>query len=140
MEGRSAWTGKMVGTLIEVRLPVVNRFGGPGGEKAFLVEPKHEAELRRWVAYVNRNARRFLGLVLGISAIQVAFAFLTPAWEGAYRVTIALLIPLGLTILVFPFSTPETVEMMGMQRARTLGRAAGLLLIAMGALILPLFR
>lgn len=132
---RSSWTNKATGTLIEVRLTTVDRIGRMGKEEVFLVEPKYEAELRRWVDYVNRNAKRFLALTIGLSLVAVVGSFLVNAWPDAYWVVSVALVLMGLTFLVYPFSTPETVKMVGMRRARTLGRVGGFVVILMGILV-----
>lgn len=134
---KSAWTGKASADLIEVRLPTVDRIGRPAGEKVFLVEPKHEAELRRWMEYVNRSGKRFLGWMLGLSAVTLGASFLGPEWQGAYGIVAASIACMGVTILLYPFATPETNRMMGMKKARTVARMGGFFLLLM-ALVLAL--
>ena len=46
------------------------------------------------------------------------------------------LILTGLTIFIFPFTTPETVKWLGYKRAKVLGRTLGILVIAAGGWIL----
>lgn len=135
MEQRSAWTGRRMAGLVSVRLPVVDRIGRPAGEKEFWVEPRHEAELRRWVEYVNRNGRRFLALILGETVLGLAGAFLQPNWQRAFWLVVACMVGLGATIFVYPFATPETNRMLGMRRARSLARASGVLVLAMAAFL-----
>lgn len=42
------------------------------------------------------------------------------------------LLLMGLTVLLLPFTTPETTELLGYRRSRMLGRLLGLLLAAVG--------
>lgn len=131
MEGISAWTGRRGTSLREVRLPTTNRFGRPSGEAAFLVEPEHEEEMRRFVGYANRYGRLFLVLVIGLSVVSVAAALLGPLWGGAIWVVNAAMLLLGLTIWIFPFSTPETTATVGLRASRRLARIGGAVVIAM---------
>ena len=116
---------------MSVRVATTDRFGRPVGEKEFWVEPRHEAELRRWLEYVRHNARRFLALVLGESVLALAGASLLAFWPSAYWLVVAALVALGVTTIVYPFATPETNALLGMRRARSLARAGGVLLLAM---------
>ena len=38
----------------------------------------------------------------------------------------------GVTFLIFPFPTPETIQMLGYRKSRIIARAAGVILIALG--------
>lgn len=140
MDGRSAWTGKRSEALITVRLPVRDRFGRLAGEKDFLVEPQHEEELRRWIAYVNRHAGHFFALLFVFAAVGAAAALLLHVWDGAIWLIRGMTIGMGLTALVFPFATPETSEAVGHRKARALARGGGWLLLAIGlaTFLLPL--
>lgn len=130
---KSAWTGKASAGLIKLRLPTVDRIGRHAGEQVFLVEPKHEAELRQWVEFANRNGKRFLGLMIALSAASLLGSFLGVVWPGGYLIVAASLALMGVVTLRYPFTTPETVQLMGMKKARSLGRLGGVILIVMAA-------
>lgn len=131
-EGVSSWTGRRKAGLKVVRLPTVTRFGNPGEEKDFLVEPEHEEELRAFVLYANKHARLFMGLVSILSVACLVGAFLLkdrPEMRWVLGATIALL---GATIWIFPFATPETTAMLGLRASRTLARASAVITALMG--------
>lgn len=132
VEGRSAWTGKKSEALITVRLSVRDRFGRLAGEKDFLVEPQHEEDLRRWIAYLNRHAGHFLALISVFTAVGVVAALLLHVWDGVIWLIRGMTIGMGLTALVFPFATPETNEAVGHRKGRALARGGGWLLLAIG--------
>lgn len=88
---------------------------------------RYEKELQK----DQRNIRYFLlGIGIGILCL-FAGAIIGRKWaEGGG------LILTGLTIFIFPFTTPETVKWLGYKRAKVLGRTLGILVIAAGGWIL----
>lgn len=67
-----------------------------------------------------------IGIVLGIGVMFFGVCALKQWLTGAgIMVT-------GLTITLLPFTTPDTVELMGYKRARTAGRIAGAVTMLVG--------
>lgn len=130
-ERRSAWTGRPAAELIEVQVPAMTRWGTPAGEQTLLVEPKHEAELRRFVTFAVRNGRQALVLYLGSSVLCLAGALLGPAFPAGRWLLVGGLLLLGGSMVAYPFATPETVAAIGLDRSRRMARVAGLALVAL---------
>ena len=88
---------------------------------------RYEKELQK----DERHVRYFL-LGIGIGILLLLIGAITGR-EGAEAGGIFLT---GITILVFPFTTPETVKWLGYKRAKVLGRILGILVTAAGELFL----
>ena len=123
MGRRSDWTGRRAELLIEVHLPSVTRWGTPAGESAYFVEPKHEAELRRFVADVVRSARPALiaNIVGGVLASWGA-PRADPTGRWLHLTGLALL---GIGISIFPFTHLVVPRAFGIRRSRGLDRLVG---------------
>lgn len=78
------------------------------------------------------TGRRFVGLMFAFVAVALPCAFLTAVWPGSFHVLRVVTLLIGVTILIYPFSTPETVAMLGMRRARTAARISGAVVLATG--------
>ena len=79
----------------------------------------------------KRHVRYFL-LGIGIG-ILILFIGAITGREGAEAGGLFLT---GITILVFPLTTPETVKWLGYKRAKVVGRILGILVAAAGGLFL----
>ena len=66
------------------------------------------------------------GIVLGLLVIAVS-AFT----KSVFMVGIGVII-MGIVVFLLPFTTPETIAFLGYKRAKTAGRIAGIVLIAVG--------
>ena len=122
---RSSWTGREAPRLVEVRLPAVTRWGTPQGEETHLVEPEHEAALRRFVGYAVRNARFALVSYLACALLALAGALLGPRTPTGGLLLVLGLLLLGASLVAYPFATPETVARLGFRRSRNLARVVG---------------
>lgn len=129
---RCIWTGRVhrrATELVPASLPGVVVGGGRGPQRVD-VEPAWEGEVRRWGAFVQRHVRRFQVLLGGLlAAITAAAVFAGPIATGAGVAA------LGLLVVVYPFSTPQTVRMLGIRRARAVTRGLGVATIVVGAVI-----
>lgn len=126
---KSIWSGKHSASLKEVTLPGMTRFGGRAPDVSQFVEPEHEAELRRFIDYSIRFGRLFLTLVMAASLLAVVGASLAPVWPWALWICLVATVAIGVTIIVFPFATPETVAWLGIRRSRTLARYGGIIVV-----------
>lgn len=131
MNERSIWTGRRAAPLIEVSIPSISRLGTPAGETTVFVEPEHEAELRRFAHFAQRNGRRALALLVAGTILALVGALLVAAWPPGMWLVAAATLLLGVTIVVFPFATPETVAWLGLERSRLIARIGGAVLITM---------
>lgn len=127
---RCLWTNRTGEGLREITLPTLDRFAIRAREERVHVLPEHEAELRRFNDYANRYARLFLALMLLGTLALLVFALADS--DSGVGVSIALL---GLLGIVFPFATPETVQMLGMRSAIRTTRIFGVGVAALGVLI-----
>jgi hypothetical protein len=121
---RCTWTGRHSDEVKELRLETLDRWGFRAREETFTVLPEHEEELRRFVDYQRRYGRVFLGLV----ALSIVAALFVRSSLG-----IGLgMIGLGVLTYVFPFATPETVQMIGMRASIRTVRYLSVLPILIG--------
>lgn len=140
--GKSIWTGRKSDSLIEVEVPGMNRFGGPAPSQKVWVEPEHEEELRRFVDLALRRGRFFLAVMLGGSVVMTAASVLIPVWPWALWGVTGGLAAMGVTIVLCPFATPETVRTIGIRRSVALARVAGVVTVGMAiwVAVLPVGR
>jgi hypothetical protein len=111
------------------------------GEDAhsFVVHAEHEAALREFVTFLRRSRRPFMiSLGLTLSALPLiailAVAFGLP--EGSAALPLGICVSLvGAVLIVFPFSTPETVGLLGIRKASWVVRGLGMILSGAGILI-----
>ena len=105
--------------------------GKPGKEKGKFCSDECKRRYEKELQKDQRNIRYFLlGIGIGILCL-FAGTIIGRKWaEGGG------LILTGLTIFIFPFTTPETVKWLGYKRAKVLGRTLGILVIAAGGWIL----
>ena len=105
--------------------------GKPGKEKGKFCSDECKRRYEKELQKDQRNIRYFLlGIGIGILCL-FAGAIIGRKWaEGGG------LILTGLTIFIFPFTTPEAVKWLGYKRAKVLGRTLGILVIAAGGWIL----
>ena len=95
--------------------------GKPGKEKGKFCSDECKRRYEKELQKDQRNIRYFLlGIGIGILCLFAG---------GGLILT-------GLTIFIFPFTTPETVKWLGYKRAKVLGRTLGILVIAAGGWIL----
>lgn len=102
-------------------------------------------EITKYIEEVKRYKGLFLGLILGSILIMVLVNGIIIAINQNPRLmaltTCVAVGIVGITIIIFPFSTPETVRWLGIKKARIVTRILGLILIVVGLLIpLPLIR
>ena len=136
MKVRCIWCHRADGSVREVTLPMIDRWGGNPIPRPFPVHAEHEDALRRFAALANRNGRRF---ILGTVGVAVAM-LLVPIGAVAFGLAPSLgriatgsgTTLLGVMIVVWPFATPETVGMMGIERSVRLVRVVGVVFTLAG--------
>ena len=104
------------------------------GEERALVHPSHRPELEQYCRETEAAKWRFLGgigasILLGV--IGQLLLMLPSKMPGAVVLGIAATVA-AVTILRYPFATPETVAMVGVRRSIRIARSCGYLILAIG--------
>lgn len=93
-------------------------------------------ETKKYIEAVNKHKGLFLGLTLGstlamvlVNGIIIGFNLRTQLMTSTTSMAV---IVIGIAIIIFPFSTPQTVQWLGIKKAKTVARILGLLLIVLG--------
>jgi len=97
-----------------------------------------ERNLREFSEYVNRNVGKFFaGLVVAI-ALPIVLLLIGVAIDQLVLVRIGAalsLLLLGLTIIKYPFATPQTIRVLGIRKSIRTAKGLGILLLAGAAMI-----
>ena len=124
---RCLWCGKETGeSPREITLPA--KQSGSPGESAIVCSEACEQSALETLRSVRKNGYLFLaGIVSGLvlAALSGFKHALRPA--GVFVI--------GLTVLLFPFVTPQTVKIFGLQKGMLLGRLVGIILVVMGVIL-----
>lgn len=135
---RCIWSGVESSRVKKVTLSTVDRIA-KSTTQTFYVLPEHEEKLRRFNHNLVKYGRMFLVLIIGFClmlpvAVLTVLAFSLPdAWVLISTGVITML--LGLTVIRFPFSTPETIQWLGIKKSIHVTRTIGLLTISLGGLM-----
>jgi hypothetical protein len=117
------WCKKQSDELKEIAILSTSLFGGKRHEIAYFVCKGHESILCRFYDRVQRYALLFLVLIL-ISLLGLIVSFCLNNYWSEY-LSVASLVSMGLVMVVFPFSTPETVAMLGVAKSIKIVRVIG---------------
>lgn len=102
-------------------------------EQTVSVHPAHGEKTRRYFGRVRRGARAFTGsILLGLAATAI---FLLYFWLPGLCAVLAYY---GVILLLFPFSTKATLELLGVRNSVRLARVTGVSFIVGGAALLYL--
>jgi hypothetical protein len=127
------WSNRFDEPVREVELELLNRWGMRIERKAVVVCAAHEPEVRRFAGLETGWGRLAMPLTLILTVLAIAGTFVEPL-----ALTSGSIVAMGVLFLIFPFATPETVSMMGLEKSIHLARFGGLVLIALGAAIMML--
>lgn len=133
VQPRCIWSNERHDDLKEVTVLTRDRFARNPQPRTFYVMPEQEEQFRRFSAFALRYSPLFLILMAALLLAMIVLSVLGS--EVAVGVTVVLI---GLLFVVFPFSTPETVQMMGLRKSIRLARGLGVLTAALGAWIISL--
>lgn len=134
---RCAWAGTACAGLRAVPMDVPAILGGaPGVAIVVWVDPAHESAVRDYVASARRLGGVFRALLLlSVVGATVGVVVGLWVWPPARWLAPASILVLGLGVVAMPFPTPQTVALMSLRAARTLGRAAGVALVLVGLML-----
>ncbi len=133
------WCNKESEQIKEITVLTKNRFGVNQQERNYFVCPEHEEKFRKFNDQVRRYALLFICLV----AISLLGLIGAACWTGnnsypAAYLFIASFALVGLVAIIFPFATPETIEMMGVAKSIKVVRIIGGVIFALGATLFVL--
>lgn len=139
MEKRCIWTNRKSDRVKEITIKITDRFGRKPYQKKVWVLPEYEKDLRDFNEYAVKYSYLFLWLVLGLPFIPVflsMFLFLEIITGTVILTVVGITtILIGLALIKFPFTTPETVNMIGLKSsiktAKIIG--AGVIILGLGA-------
>lgn len=142
MEGRCIWCNKTGGNLrpttVAARTPLLCRPAQP----ELAVHEEHEDAFRRFSERAGRSGRLFLTLLgaclLAMVALEIALVA-GARTVGVVGIGLAVVV-IGIVLSALPFSTPQTVALLGARTAARLVRVAGALLIGLGLFVTLLAR
>ena len=125
---RCLWCGKETGGHFrQITLPA-KRANTPV-ESAIVCSEACEQFALETLQSVRKNSYLFLaGIVSGL--VLAVLGGLSRALRPAGVSVI------GLTVLLFPFVTPQTVQIFGLRKGMLLGRLLGIILVVMGLILL----
>jgi hypothetical protein len=104
-------------------------------EQRALVHPSHREALESYCRNVDSAKWRFLGgigasILLGVAG-ELLLVLLASKMAGALVLGVAATVA-AVTILRYPFATPETLAIVGVRRSISLARWCGYLILAIG--------
>lgn len=142
LKPKCIWTGNRDDRVIEVTISTLGRLASPA-EKTVHVLPEHEEKLRDFNSSFVKEGRTFLywmmGTVIMMPILVVTGLILTALYSMPQSILLALVgLPvalIGILMLRYPYSTPETVEWLGIKKSVKVVRWCGIGTIALGAAI-----
>lgn len=137
---RCIWSGRADERVREVRVRVPDRFGRGASERAFWVLPEHEDAFRRFCDQSRRHGLRFLVLLAASVLVLIGGAVVAVSGRPQLGMTVVggCMVAQGLLILRYPFSTPETVQLLGVANSIKVVRTVAVfnLLVGLGVVAL----
>lgn len=130
MSERCIWSNRKDPGTREITLTPVNRLSRP---ETVRVCPAHEPRFRAFHAYADRYGNWFLALfgLIVFGAFMSIPLGISEAVAGG-----AVLLATGVLMVVFPFATPQTVQMLGVRTSVFLVRVSSVLLVGYGVFLL----
>ena len=139
MAERCLWTFQRDDRVIPITVDAPALFGGRTRPTTVHVLPEYEADLRAYLTLAARYGRAMLASILGLTAVIVVFAVLAVVlgWPDRLVAVVVggLTAAIGLVLVAFPFSTPQTIQVVGLRTSMRWARWVGWFTVAVGALI-----
>lgn len=119
------WCGSSDGELKTITVETPTRLGASTKEETVSVHAEHEEKLRAFNEKTRALGKRFLILALLFGAVlPMVGAGLLPLVSGAVVssvIGVSTVAP-GVVLYLYPFATPETIEMFGVKKSVRLVR------------------
>lgn len=135
---KCVWTGKRDPRVKSIVLKTLDRFSIPT-EKTFYVLPEYDQNLRDYNNRFVNSGRFFLISILGLTVllpvsglVGIVFSFSSSIILFPVGIITSLI---GVVIVLFPFTTPETVEWLGLKNGIIVARITGFVTIVVGIII-----
>lgn len=141
---RCVWCNGSDGELRTIWEVTPNRFGLNPRKREYTVHPRHEDETRAYLRDLRENASLFVKFAVGwvvVGFVLFLVALSMSGGEGAEEAWATMVygpytVALGLFVVRYPYSTPETVRWLGLRAARKLARLMGWVTVGLGIWIL----
>ena len=130
MSERCIWSKRKDPGTREITLEPRDRFTRP---QTVWVCPAHEAQVRAYHAYSERYGGWFLaffGLIVFGAFMSIPLGISEAVGGGA------VLVASGMLMVVFPFATPQTVQMLGVRASVVMTWVGGLAMFGFGVFLL----
>lgn len=138
MSQKCIWSNREDECVKEITVLAPDSFGLNPQEKTFFVLPEYEHNFRRFMDRAVQYSRLFLGLVALSLIILLVGVLMSAALGGHPGPTVigSSLLFLGVVMILLPFSTPETVRIMGIAKSVMFVRFFGGVTICLGAFVI----
>ena len=121
---RSYWTGKRKEDLVSLSTDFLPEFNRP--KDILYVEAEFQEKLKDTLLWFSRNLLRSYGfLIIGI------IGFVVNAMGNASTGGMLIMI-MGLGLVIFPFATSSTMDVLGVRNSIYVGRICGVGLVFLG--------
>jgi hypothetical protein len=135
---KCAWCNKENEQIKQIKVLTKKGFGPNLQETTYFVCLEHEQKFRKFYDRVRRYALLFIGLsAISLLGLIVSALLANNNYLFGYLL-IASFAFIGLVFIIFPFATPETIEMVGVAKSIRLVRIIGTVIFAIGATVLVL--
>ena len=129
------WSGKKSERVKPVTLKTLNRITSPT-EKTFYVLPEHEQKLRNFNHEFVQNGKMFLMIILSITFLMAFVALMAAFLPGSENILISIVgisvSSIGITLVKYPFATPETVQLFGIKKSVQIVKISGYIITLIG--------
>ncbi|MDH5768355.1 MAG: hypothetical protein OEZ31_05295 [Nitrospirota bacterium] len=131
---RCLWCGKSNRENFKEIVLTIKK-AGPQQESAIVCSEKCEQSVFAMCQFIEKNLFSFytgiaLGIVFGLSGLLIPIFGQKILFISLIGVFI-----IGLTFLIFPFVTPQTVKMFGLRAGMVFGRISGIVLLLIGIIL-----
>ena len=135
-KNRCLWSGKLSEDVVEISLETPNRTATKNIHKTVYVLPEYEEKIKRYNHRLVHYAGFFVIIncvLAGLSISSIAVGIALDFGDWFMFIPAASIMLMGFTLIVMPFSTPETAPITGgLRSAIQITRFGGILLSLIG--------
>lgn len=134
-KSRCLWCGKS--DKENYKEIIINiKFAKPPQEKAIVCSDECERKVSDTCKFIEKGIFFFvIGLIIG-TLMSLATIFNPIIGKNLMPITIIGVFILGITLIITPFVTPQTVQLLGLRKGMLSGRICGIIVIIMGIVLL----